>query len=528
MFEIVLYVVLLMLGGGTLIWSSMELIKILCGRADYYITDITLNGSLGQTVNAAMLTNLVRLRIAEIREDLKQSTGGAQNRSVVLSSNPLRKDIKIPAWASIATPAVENKIGDLKLSVGGFDLGGLLTWLRSNIVSSRTLRFAVTVNESAVVISGDVGMFDWRRPSLQIEVLKRQSPEGIVASLIADRIGCEVVRRQILGSDPRNIWERVTGQKTQRITERDELDQYGPAAFRTTLFTDSTRTRAERSGSIAQALQDLQGQMDYAWEYLTRLFTIVETPSVQIPNRPSLQLLPDDSPAAYVDYILDKPGNPELFTTTYEVVPMARFVPDKTFGGMGFIFIAELKRGALRRMGNSAWEGESGAILSSYIDILGAVVKKQWLGEESNGPHWPLIQEGGIDLRNGIDLSISSTAVRKPIRSLKMPGSCDGDHQIAQWHLHSDGDDLINGVHQNSGILNKAFYDASQNVGAELTAEIWLRGLQNALPDDWSELKAHPLKIEQVALAISSNAGDKKREVDKALQGVGLQVALGQ
>lgn len=532
MFEFGLYIVLLLLGVGTFLWAGNELIKTITGRADYYVADVILRGSPAIS-DAPTITNLVKLRIAEIRTDLKNNKVSSRTRYVLLSSRPKVTIAQIPTWASVAEPARNDQLADLKLNIGGLDLGSFLSWLQSKIVSHRTLNLTVTFTEHTATVTGDVGIFDSRNPSIMIQMSKDKGPDAAFAYQIADRIACALVRHQLVGKPPRNFVERFLKQNQDRVNEQRGLRELGDDAFRITLYSDTTKVRADRSAYLTQVKQEIKAQMDYAWKYMENIFEKVAGPDAKKPEEPELQLFPDDLRSAYVDFIYHKRDGKndaadknefdiESPTTAYNAPPMARFIPDRTFGIMAFLFVVELKKGALRRTGQVAWDGESGAILNSYIDTFGAVVKRQYLSEDKRGGNWALVQQGGIDWQNGIDLATTNTKDQKPLRSLEKPGSCDDDHQVGSWDLHIVGNDLINGIHQNSGILNRAFYNACEKVPVDRTAEIWLRGLQAALSGDPEQLKANPLHFEGLVKAISSEAGEDKSTIDAALRAVGF------
>ena len=130
MFEFGLYIVLLLLGVGTFFWAGNELVKTVTGRADYYVADVILRGSPAIS-DAPTITNLVKLRIAEIRTDLKNNrVSSRMTRYVLLSSRPKVTIAQIPTWASVAEPARNDQLADLKLNIGGLDLGSFLSWLQ--------------------------------------------------------------------------------------------------------------------------------------------------------------------------------------------------------------------------------------------------------------------------------------------------------------------------------------------------------------------------------------------------------------
>src|ERR1700730_3458502 len=134
-FEFFLYLILCVLGASLLWWSSKELWKTVNGQSPYYIANVTLNGKLGST-DAATLTNVIRLRVVENLEDL----------------NKLQRVVgNLEDWEVAKLRVLGlNQISDLKLNIGGLDLGSLLISLQNIVVGSRTLNFAVTKSDQFV------------------------------------------------------------------------------------------------------------------------------------------------------------------------------------------------------------------------------------------------------------------------------------------------------------------------------------------------------------------------------------------
>jgi hypothetical protein len=507
-----LYIFIFVLCICLTIWSFKELIKACRGKIPYYINDVTLHGNLDST-DAATLSNLIRLRVVEISEDLKNPSLDQQD-GFVKKFGSAEKRTEDEHWKFPKLGTVVNQIGDLKLNIAGFDLSSLLTSLQNMVTGSRTLRFTVTRSDHYVTVGGDVGIFDPNDRFLTITIPTDQSSGDAFAFQIADKIAWEILRHQTVGKEP----------PVPRKEAANEKNESNPKEFRTFYFTRTTELRARRNPSLEEARRQILAQIDYAWDYLVPLFKRVAGSGAELPAKPKeVRLLPEDMRQTF--FTEHDQAQPE---TVYNAPPMVRFIPDKTFGQMAFLFLVKLKNGALRQTDGPALPNESSAILDSYIDILGAVLNKQLLGEEKNGTRWPLIQIGGKNWYDGADLSTLKNKEKdtplKPLRSLQSPGTCEGDFQVAQWDLHVDGYDMINDVHQNSGILNRAFYEASQRIGVEKATEIWLKGLQEVLPDDRTALQNKPLKILNLSKKISSVAGCTK--VDEALLSVGVACHL--
>jgi Zn-dependent metalloprotease len=135
----------------------------------------------------------------------------------------------------------------------------------------------------------------------------------------------------------------------------------------------------------------------------------------------------------------------------------------------------ELTHGVTQFEAALVYNGQSGALNESMSDVFGSLVKQYKLGETAAEASW-LIGEGLF--RPGI--------AARGIRSMKEPGTAyddpvlGKDPQPAHMKDYVETSDDNGGVHLNSGIPNRAFYELSVRLGGkawERPGQIWYRAL---------------------------------------------------
>jgi Zn-dependent metalloprotease len=150
----------------------------------------------------------------------------------------------------------------------------------------------------------------------------------------------------------------------------------------------------------------------------------------------------------------------------------------------------ELSHGVVQYEGGLRYRKDTGAINEHFADVFGILVKQYHLKQSANESNW-LLGEGlwRPNIVNG-----------KALRSMKEPGTAYGpdpligkDRQPAHMRDYVDFGNCISagtcdygGVHINSGILNKAFYNSAIEIGGnawEVPGQIWYTSLVN-LPNN--------------------------------------------
>jgi len=131
----------------------------------------------------------------------------------------------------------------------------------------------------------------------------------------------------------------------------------------------------------------------------------------------------------------------------------------------------EISHGLTSHTANLKYYGESGSCNEHYSDVFGMSIKQKILGETNKTSSW-IVGENIFNPKiNG-----------KGIRSFSAPGSAYDDPKIgkdkqpAHYKDKYTGPEDQNGVHWNSGILNKIFYEYCVNTGKNSfdgPAQIW-------------------------------------------------------
>jgi len=137
----------------------------------------------------------------------------------------------------------------------------------------------------------------------------------------------------------------------------------------------------------------------------------------------------------------------------------------------------ELAHGVTDDEAALAYMGQSGALNESMSDVFGALVKQHQLGQSAGEADWLI---GAGLLRPGV----KGTA----LRSMKAPGTAYDDPVLGKDPQPAHMDDFVTttvdngGVHINSGIPNRAFYEAAAALGGEAwerAGRIWYDALRD-------------------------------------------------
>jgi Zn-dependent metalloprotease len=142
----------------------------------------------------------------------------------------------------------------------------------------------------------------------------------------------------------------------------------------------------------------------------------------------------------------------------------------------------ELTHGVTQYSARLVYHGQSGALNESVSDIFGSLVKQKALNQTAATADW-LIGEGLFIPKAG--------ANRRALRSLKAPGTAYDDPatvgrdpqpatMAGYVHLPDTQAADWGGIHINSGIPNRAFYEAAIRFGGyswEKAAQVWYNAL---------------------------------------------------
>ncbi|MDX2430281.1 MAG: M4 family metallopeptidase [Bacteroides sp.] len=182
----------------------------------------------------------------------------------------------------------------------------------------------------------------------------------------------------------------------------------------------------------------------------------------------------------------------------------------------------ELTHGITQYEANLVYQDQSGALNESFSDVFGSLVKQRVNHQTAAQADW-LIGEG----------LFTSNVKGRGIRSMKAPGTAYDDPVLGSdpqpGHMSDyNGTAADNGgVHINSGIPNKAFYNVAITLGGnawEKAGRIWYRALRNEL-NQTSDFRAAANACFKVAGQLYGIDSDEQRAVYQGWTAVGLTPA---
>lgn len=183
------------------------------------------------------------------------------------------------------------------------------------------------------------------------------------------------------------------------------------------------------------------------------------------------------------------------------------------------IIAHELTHGVTQFEANLVYKNQSGALNESFSDVFGSLVKQRVKNQTADQADW-LIGEG-----------LFTTKVNaQGIRSMKNPGSAYNDPLIGKDPQPGHMNDYVQttsdngGVHINSGIPNKAFYNVAMSLGGyawEKAGKIWYITLKDKLTANSDFIEAANATVEVAANLYGKNSTEQKA-VQKGWEDVGI------
>ena len=166
------------------------------------------------------------------------------------------------------------------------------------------------------------------------------------------------------------------------------------------------------------------------------------------------------------------------------------------------------------------WE-QPGALNESFSDVFGSLVKQRVLNQNANTADW-IIGQG----------LFTSNVNGQGIRSMKEPGTAYNDPVLGQDPQPAHMRDYKSvsydngGVHINSGIPNRAFYNVAKEIGGfawEKTGKIWYVTLRDKLQVTSNFQQAANLTY-QAAEEIFGKESLEQKAVRKGWSDVGINI----
>jgi bacillolysin/thermolysin len=192
-----------------------------------------------------------------------------------------------------------------------------------------------------------------------------------------------------------------------------------------------------------------------------------------------------------------------------------RFIP---FGLAEDVVGHEMVHGITERSAGLRYQRQSGALNESWSDVFGNLIEK-WMEREAgipeSDPNWLIGEKIFTPGTQG-----------DALRSMSKPGSgYDKDPQPGHMRDYKNTSSDNGGVHINSGIPNKAAYEAIVAIGQDKVSEIWYRALTTYLTASSQFADAANVTV-QSAIDLYGSGSAEARAVAAAWDSVGLTPSL--
>jgi Zn-dependent metalloprotease len=183
----------------------------------------------------------------------------------------------------------------------------------------------------------------------------------------------------------------------------------------------------------------------------------------------------------------------------------------------------ELTHGVTQFEANLVYRNQAGALNESFSDVFGSLVKQRVKNQTAAQADW-VIGEG----------LFTASVNGQGIRSMKAPGTAYDDPLLGRdpqpGHMNDYVDTVSDngGVHINSGIPNKAFYNAAMEMGGyawEKAGRIWYKTLCEEL-DQASDFQAAANLTCKVAGDLYGSESEEQKAVYNGWKAVGILPVL--
>jgi hypothetical protein len=500
------------------------------------------------------------------------SAGAASaNRTADAISMPQLLTQPVEMRAGLLEPA------DINISVGGVQVGGVVAWMQRQISNPRTLVLTIYERKNGVQVSGSLHALGMSDEGMRIDIPLDGAENDVPMDMVVEQAAYEIIRRR-LALDSSNKVEVLSGNEFQTLVEvlrdtaalnrrvalgRGALPEFQELLGKVSRLADEVPDWYQLNylaGSVAESAKDLEA----ASKHYTRVVSVITKDSSQPAMRDRLNARlaelktqteaaapPTDaagsgSPAkrarekieAYAQTatsILNgllghQLPSPRVKVTSGEgqeswvsywdgrqvvVPPAAADLPDIVYREASWPHI-------MRIAGSGALDGDDGsteAILYSYADIFPMLIQQSVLKQDEKSSSWELAP-GWLEMFNGKDLAAAKT--KTPYLSFAALGTkahasaMGATNQVAHMRDFDTKSDPMQRKYINSGILNKAFYEAARRLGTAKASDIWIGALK--------QLKTvRKVDFPRFAVLLNDAAGEADRvQLREALLAVGL------
>jgi hypothetical protein len=582
--KIILYVFAGLVLTTVLMWYVSSAYEALTGSSDLVIVPFTIadnaDGKTGGRSEA--LARMLHVRLQQIEHDLSSSQRALMEASGPEKSiGPARENLPEQVVTSVApqlfaTQGVSLKTQlleptQVKIAVGGVDVGTLLPWFQRLWITQRTLEFTYYETATAVIVSGSLQAMGLAE-GLRIEIPKKDQKSGANLDEVALMVATEIERRR-LARDPTNRVEvlntREFGDLIASLNEAAKLNRQAalgrPARtqfadllarieslasdvhdwHRLQLFVANiaeSAGKADRAVVHYEAARDalkaeISGANAIKQAALKQQVTTLQTKIDALrPTAAALTAKPEEDALAQINAEVKRATDAfnKLFKTDLTPLPVKLLRPhdpNAYTDGKEFSAPPEVAQLPEITWHNVAWlyinkylpvfsgsESEFQSVAYSYSDVLPVFIRQIGLIGSDDPKSWDLYRGGVAWIKAAVqkrDFKLGDD--RRPLRSLANPGTAYDDPVIGKDPQIAHYKDFTakTEMHAGAGIGSKAFYEAAQRVNVARAGEIWIAALSCLSKSD-------PVTYKSWAKCIIENAGNERDKIDQALSVVGL------
>jgi len=553
-------------GGGEVVIAPFELVRP--------------DGDVDKTRGTA-LAHMLQAQLIEIERDIENAqtelVGAAPRAAAAAQALTSTPQGAIPLTAPIPivlTQGVGLKTklldpAEIKVSVAGVEVGGVVSWLQRQLVRRRTVVFTAYERKRGVRVTGSVVALGLRDAALAVDVVPEPGETAVGLDRVVERVAYEVVQRR-LAADPNNRVEALDGLEFESLVKvlreagrlnrqvargaiaPHDFQQLLPAARGLAESVEGWYQLSYLAASIAESAQDwpaaaslyARAQAALPADAQPELRKTIETKLAEMKVKSGVESAAQtgtspgaadalqemqarvDEATTFFNALLGQQlkaapvklqTDPELKYSPYydsaSIVADAdvRYLPDLSFRNASWPHLMQIT-------GTSAL-GPADAytdILYSYADVFTMLMHQHYLHQDANTSDW-VLGKGYVEWLKGHPPARPFEGT--PYLSFEKPGQAYDDPQIGKDRQVAHMRDLLASRNPerryvNAGILNRAFYLAAKALGTKRAGEVWIAALR--------QVKGGRADFPQLAKVLYEAAGADAPAVLEALRQVGL------
>jgi hypothetical protein len=573
---------------GAVVWYVDVLRTAVVGGGDLVIVPFTIADSRDEKdVRGAALAKMLQARLQEIEHDL--ATAQEQLMRPPVKPVPVAQGGNgpvppstgitsvVPMLFAAQGAALQTRLlepAQVKIAVGGVEVGGLIPWIQRLLVNRRTLEFTYYEREAGVVVSGSLEALGLPGEALHLEVPKAPG-KPMDLDEVATTIAAEIVRRR-LAADVSNRVEALNTAEFRELTAvlndatrlnrqvalgrlvqdsfakllarvhplATEVRDWYQLQLLASSIAESAGKPAEELAFLTNAKGAIEAQLKAAdrrtkGDLEKQIASIEERRSVLQPKAAATAhagvedagrkieedlsrandafniLFAQDLKPLALDLMAPREANAYSDAGTFHAPPAVAQLPELAWHSASFAHLNEI-------IPVFSAANATNPIIYAYSDVLPVAIRQLGLVEAPDPQSWEVYAGAVAWLEaaiQGRDFKLGDD--RRPLRSLKNPGSAYNDRilgkdpQIA--HYKDFKPDLE--VHAAAGVGGKAFYEAAQRVGVKRAVEIWIAGLRQAA-------RQKSITYPGWAASLADVSGPDRSSIVDALHAVGLDPAV--